>query len=244
MSSLRSVFVVAAVAATLIMWAAPAAAQPALQIRIEQIMADHYPDVELLVSVIDGAGRAVGGLTAGSFTVRAGGQSFPVTLTPSDAPVDLVIALDAGCAARPGLDQTLAAVRGLISRLGPEDEMALVIFSDASRIASRFSRDQGAVLSLIEALKDEQSVPKVALYRGVYESIRLAAERPPWRRQAVVLIASGVNGVAPDPGAGDVLAYARDKRVPIMVIGAGTQPDDGELSLLADSGAYLAPNFP
>ncbi len=212
--------------------AAPQQAPPQFRTRTEVVRID--------VSVLDADRHPVRGLTAADFTILENGHEYPVVaLTEIDVPaapagdpswVDEVPsdvqtnALDDGRlfvivlddALLPGIaahliQQSKAAARSVIDRLGPRD-LAAVVFTNDSRRSQSFTRDRERLLAAVDKLapgffgaQQLKTSPETGganldfadepLMRASLATLRDVAEAlvsGPERRKALVYIGRGI----------------------------------------------------
>jgi VWFA-related protein len=107
--------------------------------------------VDVLVSR---GGRPVTGLTAADFELRDEGVVQQIDHAGfEDIPLNVVLALDASSSvAGAPAEHLRAASHGLVERLLPEDQAALVTFGDAVVVRSSLTRDRTVIREAIDAL--------------------------------------------------------------------------------------------
>ena len=87
--------------------------------------------VALTVTVTDGAGKHITGLTGNDFTVFEDGAQQPLSFFASeDVPVDVALVIDASASMRPDLPLVQKAACGLIRKLRAFDRGAVVEVKD------------------------------------------------------------------------------------------------------------------
>lgn len=116
-----------------------------------------------------------------------------VTQRPN-VPASIVIAIDtSGSMAGQPIEAARAAAGTLIQRLAPDDQIAVVAFSDAPRVVSPFGAPRSATQS---ALKSLTASGNTALYAALDESLRLLTTRSADRRVLVLLSDGEDHGTA------------------------------------------------
>ncbi len=161
-----------------------------LHLAISQVVMTSCPTNSLIVTLADGQGDPVGGLTALNFILREGGRERPVRVnvfgsTPASQAMSVAVLLDSGAAVPPQDEAAIkAAARTLVSSLPAS--AAIAVFS-ASGLALRqldFSFDRVAINGAIDAIQRQGSP---ALYDSVAEAARSLSLRS--GRKAIVLLA-------------------------------------------------------
>ena len=107
--------------------------------------------VDVLVST---GGRPVTGLRAADFEIRDDGVVQQIDHAAfEEIPLNVVFALDASSSmAGQRAQHLLAASRGLLDRLKPEEQSALVTFGDAVVVRSPLTRDRTSIRQALDAV--------------------------------------------------------------------------------------------
>jgi hypothetical protein len=225
----------------------PADSLQSITVQVNAVDTAAYPSVEATVTVLDETLRPVTGLPPGAFTAAVGGQPVPVTgvASGSDPGLGIAVVLTfdvSGSMAGQPLASAKDAGKALIAQLGPDDQVAIVAFSDEVVQPIGFTQDRDAAIAAIDALV---AVGNTALYEGVAESAEVArsATLP---RKAVVLLSDGLDfGGVSDVDRGASLAAASDSGAPFFAVGLGAEIDQAYLQELAGvtrGSLLLAPN--
>lgn len=147
--------------------------------------------VNVTVTVTDGSGRHVGGLTREDFVIEDNG--VPQTIThfsqESDSPITLGIALDTSGSMSQRMYTTRSALGSFLTRLGPEDETFILTYSDRPQLLVAPTSDTG---QLLRALESVTPAGGTALYDALGETMRQVAEGSHDRR-AVLLLSDGAD---------------------------------------------------
>jgi VWFA-related protein len=151
--------------------------------------------VPLTVTVTDGSGNHVKGLTNGDFVVLEDGVQQPLSFFASgDVPIDVALVIDASSSMGPDLPLVKKAACGLIRTLRAVDRGTVVEVKDAIRIPQALTPDRARIEASVQALRASGST---ALYDGVYvmlrEFDRARRASPEVRRQVLVLLSDGLD---------------------------------------------------
>ena len=179
--------------------------------------------VALTVTVTDGKGRCVSGLTEGDFVVFEDGIQQTVSLFGSDEiPVDVALVLDTSGSMIDALPVAKEAARALVDRLRRGDRAAVIDVNTSTRIPQSFTEDRASIAAAIDAVSAKGST---ALYDGVYTSLhefeRLRRKQHQLRRHTLVVLSDGFD-TASHVSFDDVTQFARALDVTIYTIALRT----------------------
>jgi VWFA-related protein len=137
-------------------------------------------------------GRVVGGLGRDDFTIFEDGVKQTVSHFSQDKlPVSLVLLVDrAGCV-NPFDDRIRAATIKALANLKPEDEVAIMTFSNKIALVQPFTRDRKLVADKIVAVEHQHQSEQHYFNAAIYEAseyMRKAAN--PNGRRAIVALTS------------------------------------------------------
>ena len=172
----------------------PAQAQPpsepqALETRTEMVKLD--------VSVLDADGNFVDGLAQNDFHVRDDGQERPVEFfAPASAPAKVVMLLETSPAVYLFKDEHLAAAYSLLGGLAPDDEVALVTYSDVPRSVVNFTTDKSLLLQALGNTQYMMGSAALNLYDSISALIDGVSKFP--GKKAIVLLTTGLDSSARD----------------------------------------------
>ena len=140
------------------------------------------------VTVTDGRGRFIDGLTAKDLALYDNGVPQPVQIDIAIHPISLVVAVEANSASIAVLDK-LGRSGSLFTDLlsGNAGETALVTFSERVAVAQDFTDDSAKLNKVLRNLRAQGD--GAAVVDGIAESLRLLATRPPTRRRVILAIA-------------------------------------------------------
>jgi VWFA-related protein len=175
--------------------------------------------VPLTVTVTDGAGNYVNGLSERDFAVFEDGVPQPLSFFASESvPVDVAFVIDTSGSMSTDLPLVQQAAKGLVSALRDGDRGAVVSVSSVVGMPQRFTTDHAGVAAAIDALRSSGST---ALYDGVYIVLKEFAREQRYntdvRRQVLVLLSDGVDTVS-HVSADEVTELAKRVGVNIYVI--------------------------
>ncbi len=240
----RAAFGILAALALLLGSPSHAVAEDPIRLNVTQLDASQFPVVRITASAIDQQGRAVKGLQATDLRVSEDGrpQQVNVTLANRVAPVALVMVLDTSgsIAGQPFVDAK-AAMKSLVSSLGPADRGAVVTFSTTARVAQPLTGEKGA---LVAAIDGATAAGNTAIFDAVNAALDVLAPVAPPFRKAMVLLTDGIDNSSATPVAA-LTQKLGSTDVPLFVVGLGNDLDRPVLQRLADASrngaAYVAP---
>jgi Ca-activated chloride channel family protein len=149
--------------------------------------------VNLYASVYDTKGRPVLGLQQKDFTLFVNGKKQTISNFSSDVtePVNIAFLLDVSGSMRMlnKFELAKSVVRNICASLGPEDQVALLIFADGEvELLVDFTKDKQAMINRMELLK---AYGGTALRNAVAYCHRLLIEYV--GKKGVVLLSDGVD---------------------------------------------------
>src|SRR6185436_1520 len=144
-------------------------------------------DVVLANAVVTDAGRFVKGLTREQFRVLDAGRERPITsFQATDAPLELVLALDASASMADAMPDLKAAASKFVQALRPQDRTTIVAFNDEMfTLARRESSPQ----SLTAAIERINANGGTALYDVIVRALQLLSREP--GKHAIVIFSDG-----------------------------------------------------
>jgi VWFA-related protein len=203
--------------------------------------------VQVYLSVLDGQGKPVMGLTPADFTITEDSQKVTVdTVDMALAPMNLVLLIDTSGTMQGAMPDVRIAASNFVAFLGAGDQVALRSFNDKITPETDFTSDFSYVKSKIKLL-EATSGAGTCLYDAAYEAIQLASTLPTGRR-AVILLTDGkdetsTKKICSTHTLEDVIGFASkgNTRTPIYILGLGNKVDEESLSRLAEitGGNYL-----
>ncbi|MEK6288134.1 MAG: VWA domain-containing protein [Acidobacteriota bacterium] len=154
-----------------------------LKLRADLVLVDVLP-------VQKKTGRVIGGLNRNDFLVYEDGVLQPISHFSKDKlPVSVVLLVDrAGCV-NAFNEQIRAATISAISHLKPEDEVAIMTFSNKVALVQPFTRDRQAIADKIMAVERQHHSEQHYFNAGIYEASEYMkkAANPAGRRAIIVL---------------------------------------------------------
>lgn len=161
---------------------------PEAEIRVDEVI-----DVELqqlYVTVTRPSGGAVLDLTAADFEILDNGEPQAVsTFSRGDLPLSAVLLLDASASMEgPRLRTAAAGVRAFVSRVQPQDEVSVMLFSDELLMRTPFSNDAATLLTPVEGVAARGGT---AINDHLYLALRDLDGR--FGRRVMVLLSDGVD---------------------------------------------------
>lgn len=183
---------------------------PQFRSRVEAVRVD--------VSVMRGT-TPVSGLTAANFGLTDAGVPQSITGVSVDTvPLEITLVLDtSGSLAGERMADLIAATRGLVEVLKPEDSVAVLAFSEAAQLAVSATRDRPTVLRALGGLKAEGAT---SLYDALFLALQLRDNTADGR--AIALVFSDGRDTASWLSEANVIEAARQSGVVVQVVELAT----------------------
>ncbi|MEX2271845.1 MAG: VWA domain-containing protein [Vicinamibacterales bacterium] len=145
--------------------------------------------VRVFVTVTDGEGGIVTGLTQDKFEIRDEGKPQPITVfDDSPKPIQLIVMLDVSGSMEGNLGLLRAAARQLFARLAPEDVARLGTFGKDIVISPEWTRDARALDSALPVEIDPNA--PTPLWRALDDAMK-AFDTASDRRRVVLVLSDG-----------------------------------------------------
>lgn len=157
------------------------------------------------------------------------------TFQEATQPVSIILALDASGSMKKQEAEVIAAAHAFTAALRPQDELAVVMFSDKSTFAHDLSTDRNMTREAIDGYK---AAGGTALYDAVGDAL-LRLKRSD-RRRVVVVMTDGRDEDNPGTGPGsvrklpDVLELVKETGAAVFPIALGAKVDTAVLQQMAD----------
>ncbi len=199
---------------------------------IAQVDPSRCPTVQAVVSVFDGQGQPVQGLTASSFCVSEDGvpQNFTVTgAGQSGSTLYVGITIDnSGSLGSSQFQLEKNAAKTFVGLLGASDQVAVWGFDSQVDFVIDFTADKQALYAAIDGYA--YSGGSTAFFDATYDALVATAAKT--GRKAVLAMTDGEDNSSSHTEA-EIIAYAQQARIPIYTIGFGS-PDDAVMQRIAD----------
>ncbi|MEK6743102.1 MAG: VWA domain-containing protein [Nitrospirota bacterium] len=234
----------AAIAAVVLLagLAAPVFAGEPTSAQITQFDLGSFPVVKAYVSVLDGNGKPVRGLTKENAVLLENGQqmsidSMATTGTGGDRePLSLAIVLDrSGSMSGEKIERAKESVLRFIALMEPGDRAAFIAFSDTVALLEPLTNDQARLTNAVQAIEPEGHT---ALYDAIAQGAGALKDVP--GRKAVVVLTDGIA----NRGSLDIhqaIAEAVKDYISVTVIGLGADVRTARLERIAveTGGSYF-----
>jgi Ca-activated chloride channel family protein len=173
--------------------------------------------VEVYVSVTDGKGEPVTGLTEADFRVEEDGVPQVIRMfTTGEFPLALAIGLDRSFSVpRNRLAAAAAAARTLIERLRPADQVMVLAIGSEVETAAPLSTDHRAAISALGSIEPWGTTPLHDATLSALDAIQSASGR-----RALILLSDGEDRYS-ETTADRLLAEARRRDVLVYPISTG-----------------------
>lgn len=207
-----------------------------------------FPLISLIFRPLDedGLPLSLEEINRSNFTVLQNGKSTipeSVKQISREQNLNFVIALDRSGSMIPVMDQAKDATKEFIEMLPENNETALMAFDKEIELLKNFTSDREELNAAVDRIKAGGSTP---LYDTVIEALDILSSREGLK--FLVLVTDGVDANYADTAFGsknrlsDAIRLAREKGIPVLTIGIGTEIDEFSLGTLALStgGIFLS----
>ncbi len=136
------------------------------------------------------SGRAISGLKKEDFVLFEEGVQQQVTHFSQNAlPLSVILLVDRGACLDPFSSKVRSATREALARLKPEDEVALMSFSETTELVQDFTQDRERVAEALERLPHHEDEGDHCFNRAFYEaaSYMRKAGNPDGRRVIILI---------------------------------------------------------
>ena len=216
---------------------------PGIALYMERVDTTSFPSVNFRLSAWDASGLPLSDLKPEDFCLQEdeGAPFHPTSLeVDNQAALQVVLVIDVSgsMAGQPLVDAKSAAAR-FIDRLGAKDKVAVVAFSSPVNLDPQvlnpkreiaLTADREDVYNLIEGLQSNGE--KTQLYDAAAKALQVLSSQPVGHR-AMLLLSDGRNDPAEAGDPHQAIRLAQEARLPIFVIGLGSQIDESYLRRLA-----------
>lgn len=172
-----------------------ALAQSNLFVDIDSIDNNQFPDMSVVISVLDSLGVPVNDLTTNNiFASEDGRQIAGLTVTPtSEKPLEIILAIDTtdstGYGEEPTpLQNTVESAKKFVAALPPVDQVGLITFSDQVSLMQDLTADRDLINNALDSLAaGGDSLINDGLFLAT-QTLKGRTERP-----VIFLVAEGVD---------------------------------------------------
>lgn len=135
-------------------------------------------------------GRPLEGLTAADFQVTDEGEPRAILhFSPEEQPLDLILLLDVSASMQPVIVQVAETASGALAALHARDRVALMVFSDQTRLRLDFTNDFGAVERELKEILQMKLAYETRLQKAIDDAaLHFLKEPPQGRRRAVLVV--------------------------------------------------------
>ena len=226
----------------------PAQAQSSLRLNIEAVTFDAFPQIEAFISILDAQGFPIEGVTADALTLFEDDQPVPqFVVSPienTQQALAFVLAIDtsgsmvSGGAPTP-LSNAIQAAKEFVGALAPQDQVAILAFSDSAVVVQQMTADKDLLVSQLDTL---QTGANTALFDALVEGVALLKNRS--ERRVLILLTDGVDSGVSTFTFDQAINEAARWAVPIYPIGFGgvDQVQLEQMATLTGGSAQIEPD--
>ncbi|HEY3131403.1 MAG TPA: VWA domain-containing protein [Acidobacteriota bacterium] len=164
---------------------------PRIRSRVDLVLADTL--------VIDSkSARPASGLTKEDFMIFEDGVRQQISHFSQDSlPLSIMILVDRGGCLDPFSDSVRQATRTALGRLKPEDEVALMAFSDDATLVHEFTQDKDRIVSAMDRLPEHESFGGHCFNRALDKAAQyVRSSGNPDGRRVILMITAQTTGFA------------------------------------------------
>ncbi len=210
-------------------------AQDSNHVQIIRVNTQDHPKIEVLVSVMDSAGRPIPGITGDKFSAAEDGKTIELkstdSITDESIPLGIVLVMDTSQSmADYPLRKAKEAADAFVEQVRDIDEIALVAFNSTVSELQPMTTDKSLIKARIDSLK---SGGKTALYDALAQAVK-TAQTSQAQRRAIVLLTDGSEFGGLSKTARDEAYQLADRAgIPVFTIGLGWGIDSDYLKEVA-----------
>jgi len=139
----------------------------------------------------------VGDLTREDFLIWENGKRQEIThFSREELPLSIVLLVDVSGSVQPIIDEIQRVALDALSKLKPQDRVALMIFANRPKLLVELTSDRGAIAEKLENIWSEATDVGMATFinLGIYEAARyLRKKTDPTERRAIVMITDDID---------------------------------------------------
>ncbi len=240
---MKRFWMVVLLAATVAIMAGNVWAQSNLFLRLTQIDASGFPNIETYVSVYDSSNQTIAGLTENNFTLteQSTMESSPteeyINVTEIDTAggvsIALVLDVSGSMGGQPLIDLKSAA-NNFVDLMAPLDRIAIISFSDSPVLDMDFTSNQASLHAAIDSLEDGGGTYLFdAICFAVVEAV------PEIGVKAIIAMTDGNSS----GDLTDAIECAQNANIPVYTIGLGDAVESvlDSIANATDGEYYYAP---
>lgn len=194
-------------------------------VRIDKVLTNQFPKIELQVSVLDSQGFPVPDLSADAFKLKEDEKEITNFSLSSyqnvKEPIAVVLLLDTSGSMKATGNQTpladsIAAASAFVSHLNTDDYVGIINFADSVTVQQDLTSDKSKIPEILSSLKADGAT---AMNDAIITAIQMLSNRS--ERRAIVLLTDGEPIGDQQYDFTTALSIASAKTIPIYPIGFG-----------------------
>jgi VWFA-related protein len=198
-------------------------------------------DVQVEVQVLHGR-RQVADLRRQDFRILDGGEAQPIVFFGHESvPLDLILLLDVSGSVQKYLRDIAAISRSALRAMGPQDQVAVMVFSRDSWIEQTFTTAQEDIADAIDKASHEQPVGSgTRIYGAIQAAVRYIGDQTSASvRRRAILVVTDNDGMSYAVHREDLIRNLFNTNVVLDAIAVGRHPHPP----VPRPGAVINPDF-
>jgi VWFA-related protein len=140
-------------------------------------------------------GLVVGSLTKNDFEVYEDGVRQEITFFGKDKlPLSIMLLIDTSSSVRPVIETIRDGAMEALRRLKPEDEVAVMVFGEQTKLIQPFTKDRYQIINQIGSLLSKEQVGVgTSLHRAIHEAAaQMSTASNPLSRRVIVAVTDNI----------------------------------------------------
>ena len=214
-------------------------AQDAFHVHIDEVDNSKFPQLDAYIAVSDASGLPIESLPQTAFSVSEDGNPVSVMdLQPIDntqQPLAIALLLDTSASMASSqtptpLQKAVEAAKSFVNQLTPEDQVAIIKFSDTPQTVLGLTTDKDQARLALDGLQPEKS--RTVIFDAIVEGTRALSGFS--GRRIIVLVTDGKDTHSGLFNFDNAVKEAEDASIPVYPLGFGNVINAQQLKQIAD----------